>query len=586
MIRLAYKRAFSNTFPMKKLILSFLISLFLFAQTTFGFYSDVPQDHKYYNAIKTLYDADLLAESDKFEPDKKLTTLDFYELVLNYKWYDLPTKIDLPFTNTDNKALYAPYLQAALDLELIAYPSEKEAVFNFNKKMNKHQTISKIFKIVGVGVSYAFDREIVPLKDVKKSSDTAAIAFKAWQMGIVEEKYPDYYRRGKIITKGEATDYLYKIYKYNPYTSQSLIPSVKISQDTYTETEKELINNTNFSKLIDIWSIIKSDYLYKDDLNNDSLIQGAIKGLIETLDDPYTTYQKPIEAEKFFSQLSNEYEGVGMSLDLIGENITIVSPFNGSPAEKAGLKSGDIIIAIDGENMTEKTLEYAISKIKGPAATKVKIKIKRASEELEFTVERAKILYDSIQSEIKETSGKKIGYIAINVFGNETYTSFIKAAKDLLEKKPDGFIIDLRNNPGGYLSSAIDLVGLFSKDKIVAVKLQDPDKTLEFITNGNGLLAEQKIIILINEGSASASEILAGALKEYEFATLIGTKSFGKGTVQDISDWQDGSLFKYTSAKWLTPNGKNIHGTGFTPDKIVLKTAGKDEPLEAALKEF
>lgn len=571
---------------MKNLILSLLFSLFLFAQTSFGFYSDVPQDHKYYNSIKTLYDAELLGESDKFEPDKKLTTLDFYELVLNYKWYDLPTEIALPYSNTDNKALYAPYLQAALDLELIAYPSQKEATFNFNKKMTKHQTISKIFKIVGVGVNYAFDREIVPLKDIKKSSDTAAIAFKAWQMGIVEEKYPDYYRRGKIITKGEATDYLYKIYKYNPYTSQSTIPSVKISQDTYTETEKELINNTNFSKLVDIWSIIKSDYLYKDDLNNDSLIQGAIKGLVETLGDPYTTYQEPIEAEKFFSQLSNEYEGVGMSLDLIGENITIVSPFNGSPAEKAGIKPGDIIIGVDGESVVGKTLEFVIGKIKGPAKTTVKIKITRAGSELEFSIERAKIIYKSVQHSIKEIAEKKVGYITINVFGNETYPDFVSAATELLKSNPTGFIIDVRNNPGGYLGTAVDLIGLFSKEKLIAVKLQNAEKTEEFKTDGNGLLAGKKIVILINEGSASASEILAGALKEHGFATLIGKKSFGKGTAQEIADWTDGSLFKYTSSKWLTPKGNNIHGTGITPDKIVEKTSIKDEQLEAALAEF
>lgn len=572
---------------MKKLI-SFLATLLIFTQTltALAFYSDVPNDHEYYTSINALYKRGLLPEYEDnlFQPDKNLTLVDFYELLLTFGKASLSTEIDLPYTNTDDNASYAPYLQTAIDLEILR-PIGANPEFSFKKTIGKNFVLSTMFKTLGIGTSYFFDKNLFPFADVKPTSDTAVTAYKAAELGILEED-PQTYKTAKRVTKAEAIDYLYKIYQYEP--SSQVIIEVIDSKSPYNPIEETLIENDKFDIFLDVWSTLQTDYFYKYDLDEEAMIQSAIKGLTLQIEDIYTIYHSAKDAEDFFQSITTtEYQGVGMSIELIDGNATVVSPFKDSPAEEAGLKPHDIIVQVDGEDITGLSIESVANKIKGPADTYVKIKIIRDGKELDFSIKRAFVLYKSVQHELIEKDHKKIGYIEIITFGDIVYEEFVQAAEELLEQNPAGFIIDLRNNPGGYMDAAIDIIGLFTDEIKTALKLVFVDsKSTTYKTDGNGLLDGQKVVVLINKGSASASEIVAGALKDHNLATIVGTKSFGKGTVQELTQYSDGSLFKYTVSKWLTPGGVNIDQTGLTPHRLVENTDNNDKQLETALEEF
>ncbi|MBI4232647.1 S41 family peptidase, partial [Candidatus Peregrinibacteria bacterium] len=356
----------------------------------------------------------------------------------------------------------------------------------------------------------------------------------------------------------------------------------------YDKTEQELLENANFAILLDVWSAIKKDYFYQDEVDEEKLILGAIEGMANELNDVYTNFNKPEDAELLLNQLSGTFQGVGMIIEAIEDTVTVIAPLKNSPAEAAGIKAKDIIIEVDNESVIGQSVNEVANKIKGPAGTKVKVKVLRDKKEVTLDLTRSFVLKTSVFEEVLTSGTKKIGYLSLINFGNDTYNEMLEAADSLLAQNVDGLIIDLRNNPGGYLEIAVSILGLFTDTSKTAVKLVDPKGNInEMKTLADGKLANIKTVILINEGSASASEILAGALKDYGLATLIGTKSFGKGSVQELKYYPNSSLFKFTSAKWLTPKDHEIDKIGITPDKVIENLeAGEDLQLKAALAEF
>ncbi|MFA7685582.1 MAG: S41 family peptidase, partial [Candidatus Gracilibacteria bacterium] len=391
----------------------------------------------------------------------------------------------------------------------------------------------------------------------------------------------------------EAADYLYKINQYKKidsikitYTNKT--PTKNSNNYSFNKTESELINNQSFGTFLDVWQTLQTDYLYNDKINDKDLIFGAIEGMVNQVDDNYTVFEKPGE-NIILDSLSSEYEGIGAILELIDEKVTIVSPLKNSPAEKAGLKPADIIIKIDGKDVTKQGVSEIIKQIKGPAGTSVKITITREGSPLNFTIKREKLFYETVSYKFLTKGTKKIAYLELKSFNEKTFEEFLKAAEDIVSQDADGLILDLRNNPGGYLGVAINIIGLFSDTSKTAIKMEFADNSIEpYDAPANGLLKDLQTVILINKGSASSSEVLAGALQDYKIAKLIGEKSFGKGVVQDIVEYKDDSLLKYTSAKWLTPNGRDINKKGLTPDRFILKTTtpNTDNQLTAALEEF
>lgn len=578
---------------MKKFLIKFLTGFtLLILQTTsvFAFYADVPTTNQYYNSIKALYELGRLpVENDNnFHPDEILTKGELYKLIITDGMETLSKNIDLPFTDIANDSPYAKYIQTALDNKILKAGSEK-SFFGINKKVTKLTTLTAMFTSLGIGTNYFFSKTDFPFTDIPVTSDFAPLADKAAKLNIIDPISPDQFLQNKRITKAEAADYLYKI-------KQDIQPSFTITLTktknigTTNTNSSDITKNKNFSILVDVWATLKNKFLYKDKLSDDELVYAAIKGMVDEAKDKYTVFYPVSEIDNPISDLLQKFEGVGMVVEIIGKDVTIETPLPGSPAEKVGIQGKDIITKIDDKSVDGLTLDQIIKKIRGPAKSTVKITILRAGKEMKFTIVRDVITLKRVNTKIlKTTSGKTIDYISLTNFGENSAQEFATTAKELIQNKPDGIILDLRNNPGGLVNASIAIISLFTDQEKTALKMEFVDKTVEeTMTSGNGLLKDYKVVILINEGSASASEIVAGALKDFGIATIVGKKSYGKGVVQAVQQYKDGSYFKYTEANWLTPKGTSINDKGLTPDVTVEKGTDPkvDAQLNSALSQF
>ncbi|MEH6992675.1 S41 family peptidase [Neobacillus drentensis] len=362
-------------------------------------------------------------------------------------------------------------------------------------------------------------------------------------------------------------------------------------EQTLMKTDTAVTNQNDMDDLAKVnqaYELILSRYVEKVD--NDMLVEGAIQGMLTVLDDPYSVYMNKETAQQFSQALESSFEGIGAEVGMEGGKIIIISPFKNSPAEKAGLKPNDEILKVDGKSVEGLDLNKATLKIRGKKGTKVQLEIARKGlkEPLTIDVTRDEIPLETIHASVKKLDGKKIGYIEITSFSQETAADFKKELKELEKKDINGLIIDVRGNPGGLLVSVEDILKEFvTKEKpFIQIEKRNGDKERHFSN-----LNEKKdypVAVLINKGSASASEILAGALKEAAGYQLVGETTFGKGTVQQAVPMGDGSNIKLTLFKWLTPDGNWIHKKGVKPDVEIKQPAIFDtHPLqiEEPLKE-
>ena len=341
------------------------------------------------------------------------------------------------------------------------------------------------------------------------------------------------------------------------------------SDEQAVTTPDEL--DTLFVPFWEAWNIVHNQYVDQP-LDDVALMRGAIRGMMDAIGDKQTFYMDPTVYETETSYLSGEYEGIGAYVDTDSDYLTIISPIEGSPAQAAGLRSGDQIIAIDGVDMTGVDPEQARQKVIGPAGTTVTLTVAREgeSEPLEFVITRAKITIDSVTGKMLENN---IAYIDINTFGDNTTRELDAVLNELLAQNPQGIIIDLRNNGGGYLQTSIEVASEFIGEGVILYEQYGDGTRDTYNALGNGRATDLPIVVLVNEGSASASEILAGALQDYERATLVGVLTYGKGSVQQwvpLSD--DQGAARVTVAKWLTPKERAIDGIGLTPEFIVELT--------------
>ena len=326
---------------------------------------------------------------------------------------------------------------------------------------------------------------------------------------------------------------------------------------------------------------------FDGDVNTEQLSEGQLRGLVASLGDPYTTYMDKEESKALSDDLKGELSGIGVEVGLKNSRLTVIAPIDGTPAATAGMRSGDIIAAIDGQDSSQLSLDEAVKKIRGEKDTKVKITIIRGDEsprDLEIT--RQLIQVSSVKSEIKDGN---IGYIKLRRFGDDTDVAIRQAAADLASKGVTSVVLDMRDNPGGYLDSAVTVSSEFLSAGTVVEERSRHFESKTLVANPGGSLTKVKLIILINGGSASASEITAGALKDNGRATLVGEKSFGKGSVQEVKPLESGGQVKITVAHWFTPKGVNISKEGIKPDVEVKLTnedynAGRDPQLDKALE--
>jgi carboxyl-terminal processing protease len=271
----------------------------------------------------------------------------------------------------------------------------------------------------------------------------------------------------------------------------------------------------------------------------------------------------PESTEDFYQDLSGTFEGIGAEIGMRNDTITVIAPLDGMPAQKAGLRSGDKIYAIDGESALGMTVNEAVKRIRGEKGTEVTLTIIRGEDKpIDITIVRDEIFVASIEHEMREDD---IYYIKISSFNDDTESLFYEAVANALVEKPKGIILDLRNNPGGYLETSITVASEWIEAGPVVAEQFGENRRMEHPSNGNARLSDIPTVVLINQGSASASEIVAGALRDYNKATIVGKQSFGKGSVQSLRNLSDGSSLKLTVAKWLTPEGDYIHEKGIEP---------------------
>lgn len=323
---------------------------------------------------------------------------------------------------------------------------------------------------------------------------------------------------------------------------------------------------------------------YDGSIDEAKLIDGASRGLVAAAGDQYTVYMDAKEAKEFNDDLSGQIGGgIGAEIGLRNEVPTIIRILPGNPAERAGLLAGDIIIGVNDQPTNEWTATTTAEKIRGQVDTTVKVEVLRGGEEKSFTITRATVSNPSIQTSVENG----IGTLTISRFDGETAALSQKAAQTFKQQNVRGIILDLRGNGGGYLTAAQDVSGLWLNDKVVVSERTNGKIVDELKSGNNALLAGVPTVVLVNGSSASASEIVAGALQDHKAATLIGEKTFGKGTVQKVLDLGAGTVLKVTIARWYTPNGKNITKEGITPNQVIeLKAedanAGRDPQLDAA----
>ncbi len=346
--------------------------------------------------------------------------------------------------------------------------------------------------------------------------------------------------------------------------------------------------DVDFRQFWDVWTLLKEKH-YQQPLKDKDLFYGALAGLAQSTGDPYTTYFDPKSARAFQESLEGTFEGIGAEIGLKDEQLQIIAPLPDTPAERAGILAGDLLLKVDDAETNGMSVEKAVTLIRGKKGTSVILTIFRPSEKKGeqkiITIVREEIRVKSVTH--KMLAGN-IAYIEVVHFNEDTERGFKSAITDVLRKDPKGLIVDVRNNPGGYLETALNMTSEWVGDKVIVKERRQGKIVEELRGESDHRLKDMKTIVLVNQGSASASEILAGALQDYGVATILGKKTFGKGSVQDYQNFQDGSGIKITIAEWLTPKERTINKTGLDPDVIVDRTpedyaAKRDPALERAI---
>ncbi|OGY79941.1 MAG: hypothetical protein A3B74_01625 [Candidatus Kerfeldbacteria bacterium RIFCSPHIGHO2_02_FULL_42_14] len=348
------------------------------------------------------------------------------------------------------------------------------------------------------------------------------------------------------------------------------LKAIILSSKNFSSLAKE--EGVDFLMFQEVWDAVKKDYV-KQPIDESRLFYGALEGIVSSLDDPYSVFLDPELSQIFESDLSGEFEGIGAEIGIRKDQLVILAPLANTPASRSGLLAGDAILFIDDIDTFDMSLDEAVARIRGAQGTQVKLTIFRESESetRDITITRDRIHVDSLTWRFDDERG--IAVIQLNQFLEVTEQELHTALNELLLKEPRGIILDLRNNPGGFLLTAIQVTSQFiPEDQLVVEEHFSDGSVQEYRSENAQPILDIPMIVLVNEGSASASEIVAGALQDYKRAKVIGEKTFGKGSVQDFRKFPDGSTLKLTVAEWTTPNSRSITDQGITPDIVVELT--------------
>lgn len=353
-----------------------------------------------------------------------------------------------------------------------------------------------------------------------------------------------------------------------------------VFKDIFNQPARIDKNEVNLGLFWEALDVIEKKYIGRGVIDYQKIVNGAVSGMVNSLDDPYTTFFNKEELNKFRESIDGVFEGIGAEIGIKNSIITVIAPLENSPAQKAGLRAGDKILKIGDAVTIDMTVEQAVEKIRGPKDTKVSLLISREGwdEAKQIDIVREVINVPSIKWELKNDT---IAYIQLFRFGPETGSDFKNIANEVIDSQADRIVLDLRNNPGGFLETSVEIASLFLPENTLAVSEDYGNgKKDEYKTSGKALLGNYPIVILVNQGSASASEILAGALRDQKNVKLIGEKTFGKGSVQELENLKQGGAIKVTVAKWFTPAGRSITDEGLKPDIEVKNDENQEKDLQ------
>jgi len=564
---------------LKKVLISVFCSLFLVQNAFAAQFVDVIEQSLFYDAI-TYFTTEvpiLATDRDTFKPLDKVTKAEFFKLLVESGGYgSFSESYDIPFYDVTGTEWFAPYIDKALNLNVVEF-TESVPDFYPGNTVTRAEAIDWVVKFYGIDQSVVSQFPL-DYNDVSPLDPFANLSKIAYQLKLLHDYKSKEFNAEKELTRAEAIHIFYQVHQNDLELS---IPVADSGEDALIS-----VNDANFALFYDVWNKVNNDYIDMDEIDKNDLIYGAISGMVYKLNDPYSVFFEPIDADTYMEALEGEFDGIGIYLNQEGKDFVILTPLKGSPAEEAGLKPNDIIIEVDEVPVSGIEIEELIEMLRGVTGTQVKLKIKRDGKYYFKYVTRSHIDIPDVESELIDD----VGVIYYYQFTGNSHQQFTVELDNLLAHNPKGLVLDLRNNPGGYLYSAQQLVSRFIPSDQTYINITLASGVLYSENSlGPGDLQNTPLVVLINEGSASASEIAALALRDQKGTTIVGAQSYGKEKIQEILSYSDGSSLKLSIANWTSPTGTSVANTGITPDYLVELSdydfeTGNDKQLTKALQ--
>lgn len=537
-------------------------------------YEDVSRDSEFFYSIDYLRRNDVFKDTKFFYPDRLVTKAEFvkYLVLLNSPEFVPANNVSLPFEDVRENAWYLPYFKEAINLGIL---DSRQTLIEPEKRLTVLDALTLLFHSQSIPIPNVYKGNI-SYTDVDRNKRSQALIMRSLSLGLIQPTRNDYVGIYKRVNRAEAARMIYKLD----------LASIGAPANSFNQPATISVSGgQEITKFSSVWNLIEESYLFGNRIDREEVIDQALKALVEALDDPYSNYMDREQSQNFNESIDGELEGIGAVIGFNDEGeVSVVSPIAGSPAEGVGLKAKDVILEVDGISLEGASLEEAVTLIKGPRGTSVKLKVRRDNRTLDFTIVRDLIEIVTLDY---DRLNNGIYHVKLTQFNNDTGAAFdLFTEAYLADSEAKGMVIDLRGNPGGVLGITVSILGHFveAQEEVVTIQYKDYDQVL--LSRGQAELAGEPIVVLIDSGSASASEIMAGVLQDYELATVIGEDSFGKGTVQQVSGFIDDSSLRLTVAQWFTPKKQDIAENGIKPDIEFAddEATDRDELLDKALE--
>lgn len=559
--------------------LSFTLLFTSFFTPTQASFADVDPTATFAQAVQWLENIGAVHSGRRFNPDSPLTRSQFLKMAFTAAGLkDQTFPLVAPAADVPAKIWFSPFVAQALKIG--AFDLDHDGLFRPDKQITLLEAMKASMTLWGIGIPPKVD-EGISLPNVKPDAWFAPLFFRAQTLNLLSPTDFPFQR----LIRADGADLLFNFhFVAGDSISSPDVPTIQIDLGTTSQSDDRL------DQLLHVWQLIQNSYLHPEDLSDQNQTWGAISGLVDSIGDPHSTFIPPAQQSDFLANLEQEITGIGAHVDMENGQLTIIAPVPDSPADRAGILARDIIIRVDDTDITGFPKMKSVDLIRGPIGQPVTITIRRPStgQTFELLIIRELIDEQTVSLEIMERNFAKI---RITQFTSDTSHEFSQVVSEILAKGTQirGIILDLRNNPGGYLDSALEVSSYFlKKDEIITKTRDKNNQGQDYKASADGELATYKTVILVNEGSASAAEIMAGALSQNRGSVLIGSVTFGKGTAQVLQNLPDGSILKLTIAEWLLPDGTPVNHQGLTPDILIPDNPATvlDEQMNRALVEI